>query len=238
MTDTTLGLLAATGALRAAINLGNGALVQEVDGALRGVSPALAQRLADGLGVPLDAVRYNGARKVFEDAERGLWDICFLAIDPARAGDVAFTRPYVVIEATYAVRSESPLTEVAQADRPGTRILVGRGSAYDLHLTQALKHAELVRADTPGASFEAFRSGEADIVAGVRQSLEAHFGGDTAYRILPGRCGAIEQAMAVPRRLEAALPALDAFVADAIADGFVRRALDESGKTELQVPSA
>lgn len=213
------------GRLRAAINLGNGALAQRVDGGLAGVSPALAARLAAELGVPVDYVVYDGARRVFEDARNDAWDIGFLAINATRAKQVSFTRPYVTIESTYAVRADSPFLDIAEADRPGRRLLVARGSAYDLHLSEVIDHAELVRADSPGDSMRRFRGGEADMVAGVRQSLEREFAADPDYRILPGRFATIEQAMVVPGHDPGKRAALDAFVARAIEDGFVREHL-------------
>jgi polar amino acid transport system substrate-binding protein len=38
---------------------------------------------------------------------------------------------------------DSVLTAAADVDRPGVRIAVGAGAAYDLYLTRTLKHAEL-----------------------------------------------------------------------------------------------
>ena len=42
------------------------------------------------------------------------------------------TAPCVLIEGADLVRQDSPLTDNAQVDRPGTRIMVGKRSAYDL----------------------------------------------------------------------------------------------------------
>jgi polar amino acid transport system substrate-binding protein len=180
---------------------------------------------------------YRGARKVFEDAEKDIWDIAFLAIDPARAGKIGFSRPYVQIEASYAVRVDSPHADVEQADQAGLTLLVGRGSAYDLYLTGIIENAWIVRADTPGDSFARFRAGEGDLVAGVRQSLEREFGSDPDYRVLPGRFGTIDQAMALPAPDHPLLPMLDAFVTDAIASGLVEDALKWSGQSHLKIPT-
>lgn len=218
---TTLAALARNGRIRAAINLGNRALVQQGEGGLTGVSPALARRLADEIGAAFEPVIYEGAGAVFADAGRDAWDVAFLAIDQKRAETVAFTRPYVTIEATYAVRADSPVREVEDVDRPGRVVLVAAGSAYDLHLTRTLAHARIERAASPGASFAAFREGAADAVAGVRQSLARAFEGDASVRLLPGAITRIEQAMVLPRGGDPRLAALDEFVARAIADGFV-----------------
>ena len=62
---------------------------------------------------------FDAARKSFEAMDDGRADLCFLAIDPARAAEVAFTAPYVVIEGVYAVPADSKLTTVGDVDRPG-----------------------------------------------------------------------------------------------------------------------
>lgn len=214
--------IAPNGPLRAAVNLGNAAIARRTAaGELEGIGPALAARLAGEIGVALEPVVYEGAGRVFADAETGAWDVAFLAIDPRRAEVVAFTRPYLTIEAIYAVRADSPFRDVGEADRPGRRLLVAQGSAYDLHLSEVVRHAALVRAGSPGESMRLFRDGEGDMVAGVRESLEREFGGDPGFRVLPGRFKAIEQAMVLPRHDPRLVEALDDFVARAIADGFI-----------------
>lgn len=225
MTDDLAGL-ARNGVLRAAINTGNRALVQVEGNALSGVSPALARRLADAVGARLEPVIYDGAGKVFNDAEAGRWDVAFLAVDPIRAEKVSFTRPYHVIEATYAVREGSDIHDVAEADRAGVTVLTSTGSAYDMHLSANLKHASLEHSGTPTESFEEFRGGRGDLVAGVRASLERFFGGDPGFRILPGVLTRVEQAMVLPERSNPAITALDAFVKEAIDVGFVAAEID------------
>lgn len=217
--------IAREGVLRTAINTGNRALVQSDGEHLTGVSPALAQRLADEIGARLEQVVYTGAGKVFEDAERTRWDVAFLAIDATRAKKVSFTRPYHVIEATYAVRRGSDVRDVADADRAGVRILTSTGSAYDMHLSATLKNATLEHSGTPTESFAEFREGRCDLVAGVRASLERYFGSDPDVLILPGVLTRVEQAMVLPGAENPAIEALDTFVKTAIEDGFVARQL-------------
>ena len=118
--------LAPTGKLRAAINFGNGVLAQRgPDGEPRGVSAELAAALANRLGVPLAYVPFEAAGKVFEALASGSVDVGFIAIEPARAAQVDFSPPYVIIEGTYLVRKKSPLKDVGDVDQPGIRIAVG-----------------------------------------------------------------------------------------------------------------
>lgn len=226
MTDTpALSDLVKNGALRAAINTGNRALVQVDGDKLTGVSPALARRLADQLGATLEPVIYDGAGKVFADAEQDRWDVAFLAIDATRAQRVSFTRPYHVIEATYATRSNSPIQNVEDADQPGVSVLTSTGSAYDMYLSAHLKHARLEHSGTPTESFAEFRDGRADCVAGVRASLVRFFADDPDIRILPGVLTRVEQAMVLPGADNPRIADLDRFVADAIETGFVADAM-------------
>jgi polar amino acid transport system substrate-binding protein len=133
--------LAPKGVLRAAINFGNPVLAQKnpASGEPGGVSVDLARELAKQLSVSLEFVLFDAAGKVFEAAQTDAWDIAFLALDPVRAKEILFTAPYVLIEGTYIVRDASPLQAIDEFDRPGVRIAVSTGAAYDLFLTRTLK---------------------------------------------------------------------------------------------------
>lgn len=217
--------LAKNGILRAAINTGNQALVQVRDGSLTGISPALAQRLADRIGARFEPVIYPGAGRVFGDVDKDRWDVAFLAIDDSRAEKIAFTRPYVTTEATYAVRTNARFQDVGAVDSAGVSVLTSIGSAYDIYLSKFLQAATLERFGTPTESFEAFRTGRCDAVAGVRASLMRHFDKDDSVRILPGVLTRVEQAMVLPDRRDPRIVALDNFVMQAIDEGFVAQVL-------------
>lgn len=217
----TLENLARDTRLRVAINTGNRALVQRDGDDLNGISPALARRLADEIGAHMVPVIYEGAGAVFNDAGYNKWDVGFLAIDDRRAEKIAFTRPYIVIEATFAVRTSSDMVDVGDVDRAGVRVLTSTGSAYDMHLSKSLQHAALERSGAPAESFAEFRGGRCDAVAGVRESLAGFFGDDPRVRILPGVLTSVRQAMVLPGADNPIIGALDDFVARAIAEGFV-----------------
>jgi polar amino acid transport system substrate-binding protein len=230
--------LAPTGKLRAAINFGNPVLVQK-DGAgeARGVSPDLARELARRAGVSLELVPYDSAGKVFDALNTGAWDIAFLAIEPVRAAEIDFTAPYVLIEGTYMVPVDSPLKTIADVDRPGVRIAVGRGSAYDLYLTRTIKHATLVRATTGGgaAAIDVFLGDKLEVAAGVRQPLVAYAKTDPKVRVMDGRFMEIQQAMGTPKGRDAAARYLRGFVEEMKASGFVADALKRSNQPDAAV---
>ena len=139
--------LAPTGVLRASINLGNPVLAQGTAADPSGVTVDLACEIGRRLDLPVELSCFAAARRSFEAMVAGDADICFLAIEPAREAEVAFTPPYVVIEGVFAVPEGSPVQAPADVDVPGVRIGVKRGSAYDLYLTRTLQHAEMVRGE-------------------------------------------------------------------------------------------
>src|SRR5262249_39077838 len=93
--------LAPTGKLRVAINLGNSVLAQGTPQEPRGSTVDRARELSKRLGVPLEMATFDAAGKVFEALKAGGIDIAFLAIEPVRAAEIAFSPPYVIIEGNY-----------------------------------------------------------------------------------------------------------------------------------------
>jgi polar amino acid transport system substrate-binding protein len=219
--------LAPGGRLRACINLGNPLLAnRDSAGVVSGVSVDLATLLAQRLGVPLDWVVVDAALKAVETVKAELADIGFFAIDPRRSDGIGFSAPYVLIEGAFLVRQNSALTDNAQVDRAGTRIMVGRGSAYDLYLSRELKAAELLRTPTSQTVADRFLAENADVAAGVRQQMESDAARIGGLRLLPGRFMVIEQAMGLPlTRGPAATALLASFVEQAKASGQVAQLL-------------
>jgi len=223
--------LAPSGRLRASINLGNPVLARrDADRGAAGVSVDLAQALADQLGVPMDMRVVDSALKSVEAVAAEQADIGFFAIDPQRAQGIRFSAAYVLIEGAYLVRQDSALADNTQVDRAGTRIMVGKGSGYDLYLSRALTAAQLMHAPTSPAVVDEFLKQNADVAAGVKQQLEADAKRLGGLRLLPGRFMVIEQAMGLPAaRGDAAVDALKAFVEAAKRSGFVAQALARHG---------
>ncbi|HET6987723.1 MAG TPA: transporter substrate-binding domain-containing protein, partial [Kribbella sp.] len=184
--------LAPSGVLRASINLGNPVLAQGTTEEPAGVTVDIARELGRRLEVPVELVCFDAARKSFEAMTTGRADICFLAIDPARADQVAFTAPYVVIEGVFAVPADYALTTVAKVDSPGVRIGVKKGSAYDLYLTRTLQQATVVRGDE---GVDIFRAEGLEVAAGIRQPIARFVAANPDVRLIDERFMEIQQAV-------------------------------------------
>jgi polar amino acid transport system substrate-binding protein len=218
--------LGATGPLRAAINFGNSILARrDANGEPRGVSVDLAREAARRLGLAVELVTFDSAGRVVEAVKAKQVDLAFVAIDPVRAADIAYTAPYLIIEGAYLVRDGSPLQRNEEVDRPGARVVVGGGSVYDLYLTRELKSASLVRAPSSPAVTDLFIAQKLDVAAGVKQQLEADARRVGGVRLLPGRFMVIEQAIGVPTGRVASQAWLAGFIEDMKASGFVADAL-------------
>ncbi|MEV3854409.1 transporter substrate-binding domain-containing protein [Streptomyces sp. NPDC050095] len=220
--------LAPTGVLRASINLGNPVLAQGTPEAPTGITVDLAREIAQRLGLPVEFVCFDAARKSYAAMAEGRADVCFLAIEPAREAEVAFSAPYVHIEGVYAVPADSALRSPQDVDADGIRIGVKKGSAYDLYLTRTLARATVVRGSD---GTDAFHAEGLDVAAGIRQPLTAHVAAHPELRLVEPAFMTIRQAVGTTKgRGASTVRFLRATVAELIASGFVAQSLRRSGQ--------
>ncbi|MET7756934.1 transporter substrate-binding domain-containing protein [Streptomyces sp. NPDC005389] len=229
--------LAPTGTLRASINLGNPVLAQGTPEAPSGITVDLAREIGARLGLAVELLCFDAARKSFEAMADGRADLCFLAVDPARETEVAFTAPYVVIEGVYAVPVGSRLATVEDVDAPGVRIGVKQGSAYDLFLSRSLTHATVVRG---AEGVDTFRAEGLDVGAGIRQPMTSYVREHPDVRLIEGRFMQIRQAVGTTvDRAPETVAFLRSTVEELKADGFVADSLRRAGQdTGLLAPPA
>jgi polar amino acid transport system substrate-binding protein len=203
--------LARDGIVRAAINVSNPALAKPGPDGPTGITVNLSQQLAAELKARLELVVCESAAQAVEVAKSGKCDIAFMAIDPAREEDFAFSKSYLTIEGVFAVRSESALKAAGDVDQAGVRIAASGGAAYTQFLSRTLKSADLV---TVPDGFKAFSGGNVDAVAGIREAVERFAGENEGVRVLSRAFMEIKQAIAVTKANgAAAIPFIDEFLA-------------------------
>lgn len=229
--------LAPEGRLRVAINLGNIVLAQ-IDpetGEPSGVTVELARELGAQLGVDIDLIRFDAAGKVFDALKAGVLDIIFLAIDPLRAQEIAFSPPYALIEGNFVVDADSELHSIADIDKPGMRVTVARGSAYDLFLTRSLKRATLLRLSTGIEALEVFSSDRLEAAGSVKQPIIKFMETHTNLRLIEPAFMQIRQAMGTPQGRPLGSAYLRTFIEEMKASGVVAEALRRSGQGDVKV---
>ena len=223
--------LAPTGTLRVGINFGNALLTSKdpKTGAEGGIAVDLGRELSRRLGVSMTIVPYTSAGAMADGAKAGAWDVAFLATDPDRASEIAFTAPYVEIDSTYLVPAGSPIETMADVDKPGVRIAVSEKSAYDLYLSRALKQATLVRTPGVDASVAMFFRDNLDALASLKPVLVELAEKHPGSRVIEGRFTSVQQAVGTPKGRDAAAAYLRAFVEDAKAAGLIAQVIQKNG---------
>jgi polar amino acid transport system substrate-binding protein len=228
--------LAPSGVLRASINLGNPVLAQGTAAEPAGVSVDIAREIAARLEVQVEFVCFTAARHSFEAMTTGKADICFLAIEPAREAQVAFTAPYVLIEGVFAVPSHSRLATTVDVDSTGVRIGVKRGSAYDLFLSRTLRHATVVRG---AEGTEEFLNRSLEAAAGIREPMTEFVDSHSGFRIIEEPFMEIRQAVGTAKtKRRETTRFLHGLVEELKATGFVSDSLRRSGQSAAIGPAA
>jgi len=210
--------LAPTGVLRVGLNGGN-ALTQAV-------GTELARELAKELGVQALFTTYSGPAVVVENVQA--WDIAFVAADPDRMATIAFTPAYVLLDATYLVRADSPIAKASDADRAGLKVAAGAGTAYALYLRRELKQAELVTTSTADG-VKRVLAGELAGIAALRFDLLKIAAATPGLRVLPDNFTRAQQAVALPKANRAALDYMTTFLTRMKQSGLTAAAIARTG---------
>jgi len=222
---------APSGTLRVGLNYGNFLLVLKdaPDGTPRGIAPDLGRELGKRLGVPVEFVKFQQAGQLADGVRDGKCDVGFLAAEPQRANEIAFTSAYLEIPVTYLAPPGSKIRSLSEVDREGVRIAVSARSAYDLYLTRTLKHAKLFRAEGIAASHELFMKDKLDVLAGLKPQLVRDAEKLPGSRVLEGQVTGVQQAVGVPKNRSAAAQFTREFVDDVKRSGLVAKAIEKHG---------
>jgi polar amino acid transport system substrate-binding protein len=231
--------LAPTGTLRA-VFLGSNPVQGRVDaqtGAVSGPAADVVREVAGRLGVPFSIRGLDGVQAVMNAVTQGTADIGFLAFDPTRAELVGFSQPYSIGHNAYMVRQDSPIRTVEDADRAGFRIGVGAGDAVDLHLSRTLKQAQIVRPGdrTMEQAVRMLTAGEIDAFAANRQRLAEAMSGAPNMRLVPGSVLGVQQSIVVRKDNTAAISAINRFIDELRASGFLQRSISGAGLAGVEV---
>jgi polar amino acid transport system substrate-binding protein len=225
--------LAPDGVLRASINLGNPVLAAGTPEEPTGVTVDLAREIAARLGVAARLLCFDAALKSYEALHTRVADLGFLAIEPEREAELAFTAPYVLIEGVYVAPDGSAVASPSDVDRQGVRVGVKRGSAYDLFLTRNLAAAEVVRGDD---GVEVYGAERLEVGAGIRQPATAWVQSHPGHRVLEPAFMQIRQAVATARdRRAASIEFLRVVVEELTTGGFVAESLARAGHADVTV---
>lgn len=218
------------GEFRVALNFGNRVLLGRGAGeAPAGISVDLAFAISAAVGLKPQFVEFERAIDVANSADQGLWDLCFLAVDPARARTIAFSDPYVRISGSYLVSGRVAAQRAVDVVTRGLRVAVVEGSAYTLHLSRQPGAEHLVVMPDILAALAALEDGIVDAVAGIEQAMQAQADRHDGWRVLTPPFMEIEQAVGVPADRLAAATHLKGLIAAMTRSGMVADVLERHG---------
>ncbi len=232
--------LAASGVLRAGINMSNFLLVTNTsaEGIPEGVSPDIAHELASALGVVAELKPYVGPGELADGIANDEWDIGNIAAEAERAKTIQFSIPYCEIQATYLLRPDSAIQTLADVDVPEHRIVVKQRSAYDLWLSENIQHAKIIRTDNVDTAFDEFVKDEMAVLAGLRPKLieqQAQLNGSV---LMDESFTAVQQSIGCAKGKPEATQFINAKITQWITSGFIQGLIDKHGVTgKLSVAS-
>ena len=199
-------------------------------GELKGVSHDLGRELAARLGVPLEPIVYPSPAAYVSAGQAGQWDIGSLGVAPEREATFDLVQPHLEVDYGYLVPADSRISSIGDADQAGVRVALVERSASDLTLTRNLKNAAIVRGRDLSALIDLVTIGEADVIAAQKTNLFNIAPRMPGSRVLDGRPGTEEQALAIPKgRDPAAAIYVRQFVEEAKRQGLVRQAIERAG---------
>jgi polar amino acid transport system substrate-binding protein len=224
--------IAPTGTLRAAYLATNPAQAvrNAQTGEVRGASYDLATELAKRIGKPLDFKPIQNPPAVIEAVRTGQADIGFVAFEATRLGTVDFSQTYMLVHQSFLVLDGSPIKAVADIDRGGNKVGGTRNDSMMLCLKRVLKQAASVELDnSPEVLAKAISGREIDALGANRQRLTTLSRNIPGTRLLPDNFFNVPQNIVVPKNKPEVLAAVDKFIDDMRASGFLRDAIVKGG---------
>ena len=157
------------------------------------------------------------------------WDLAFFGPTPERGNVLNFTEPLLVIEHGYLVPAGSPISTIDAVDRPEIRVGAPQGGSVNAFLKRALKNATVVASPSVPAGVEMLKSGKVDAFAANKANLYGLSDEMPGSRVLDGRIGVDEVAIALPKGRESAMAYVRKYAEDVRAEGLVKAAIQRAG---------
>ncbi len=223
--------LAPTGALRVGVYPGSPTswVKDPKTGESVGIALDLGKALAKRLNVPVQVVEFDRVAQVLDALKVGKVDITFTNATAVRAKDMDFTSPMVKLELGYLVVGSSPLKSVTEIDQSGIRVGVSQGSSSQGVLTQLYKQAKVIPADSLAKAQAMLNAKQIDAFATNKGILFEMSDSLPGSRVLDGRWGLENLAIAIPKGRDVARPYIQNFAKELESNGDLSKAINRSG---------
>jgi polar amino acid transport system substrate-binding protein len=233
--------IAPGGTLRAVYLASNPAqAVQDrATGAIRGASADLARELGRRMNMPVEIKPVADPKAVIDAVSGGSADIGFLAFEPSRVGAVEFSQTYMLVRQSFLVLEGSNMRAVADVDRVGQKIAGTRNDSITLFMKRKFKNATLLEIENDPAEIKRLLvAKEIDAFGANRQRLTNLMKDTPGLHMLPDSLFGVPQTIVVPKGKPEVLAAVNRFIDDVRASGFLKTAIDNSGVVGLEAAPA
>ncbi len=223
--------LAPTGNLRVGVYLGSPTswVKDPKTGESVGIALDLGKEMAKRMNVPVQVIEFDRVALVLDALKEGKVDMTFTNATALRAKDMDFTKPLVRLELGYLVAAQSALKNVQNVDQPGMKVGVSQGSSSQGVLTQLYKNAKVVPADSLAKAQTLLNTQQIDAFATNKGILFEMSDTLPGSRVLEGRWGLENLAIAIPKGRDAGRTFVQEFANQAERNGFLAKALQRSG---------
>lgn len=213
------------------------AMKDPATGEVRGVVPDLVRELERTRGVTVTLMGRPNPQGVIDAVRNGEAEIGFVAYNPERAGPVEFTKPYLLVNQTFIVKSDSPIKSIADIDRQGRKLGATRADSIALYLRRTLKQGQLLELDDTSQNTieRLLQDGVIDAYGSNRQRLTDWTKNAKGVRLLSDDLYGVEQAIIVPGGRRDALDAANQFIDEVRRSGFLKTAVERSGVVGITV---
>jgi polar amino acid transport system substrate-binding protein len=235
--------LAPAGTLRATFIASNPVQgrVDPKTGATSGPGPDLAREMGRRLGVPVVVTPLADAGAVMASVRDGQADMGFLAYEAARAAQVDFSDPYLLMGSAYAVRADSMFRRTADVDRPGVVIGAVTGQSQEIWVRENVKSARIeATATVPPIPVlaELLLTGKIHAFAANRTRMEELAREYPAIRVLADNFATVGQAIIVRKNDRARLAEVNRLLAEIRASDFVKASIARANLSGVEVAPA
>jgi len=194
-----------------------------------GIALDLGKGMAKRLDVPVQVVEFDRVAQVLDALKDGKVDMTFTNATAVRAKDLDFTEPLVRLELGYLVIGASPLQSLNEIDQAGMRVGVSQGSSSQGVLTQRFKWAKVVPAESLAKAQTMLNTLQIDAFATNKGILFEMSDALPGSRVLSGRWGLENLAIAIPKGREVGRPFVDNFAKEVTRTGELDKAVQRSG---------
>ena len=223
--------LVPSGTLRVGVYPGSptSMIVEAKTGQKIGIAHDLGRELALQFGVPFEVVEFRRVAEVLDALKVGAVDFTFTNATAVRAKDMDFTAPLLQLELGYIVPSGSRISAISDIDQPGVRVGVSEGSSSQGTLSKQFKSATIIPAPALKAAREMLSQGKLDTFATNKAVLFELADELPGSRLLDGRWGLENMAIAVPKGRERGMLALREFAEQAKSSGLLQSIVGRTG---------